>query len=249
MARAYRPNSVFDKSAADVIVSRTYDPTNTGLLENAVAKDDPRSNQHPRSILEFALSQRARPRMPIMLARVTTNGWRFQRAMTNPLIRPTNPALKTASSAATKIPIAPVKGRAAVVTSRADNDDASARIVPTLKSMPPVMITKVMPSEMIPISETCLKMSVRFPNWRKTNPPRGARGLMMRARTIRPARPIPLCNRLRSALFWLAAAVSARSGGAELPLMDAGAGDRGSERGSRAVWRARPFLQKCRRKR
>ena len=47
-----------------------------------------------------------------------------------------------------------------------DNGDQS-QIEPTERSMPPVRMTKVMPTATIPMIETCRATLSRFPGWRK----------------------------------------------------------------------------------
>ena len=63
----------------------------------------------------------------------------------------------------------------------------SARMLPTLRSIPPVRITSVMASEIIPMSDTWRRMSVRLPAWRKMREPSAADGLIRMARTMIPA--------------------------------------------------------------
>ena len=51
-------------------------------------------------------------------------------------------------------------------------------MLPTLRSMPPVRMTNVIASEMMPISEICRRMSVRLPGCRKMREPSDADGLI-----------------------------------------------------------------------
>ena len=51
-------------------------------------------------------------------------------------------------------------------------------MLPTLRSMPPVRMTKVIASEMIPMREICRRMSVRLPACRKMREPSEAAGLI-----------------------------------------------------------------------
>ena len=60
----------------------------------------------------------------------------------------------------------------------ADQRVESARMLPTLRSMPPVRMTNVIASEMMPISEICRRMSVRLPACRKMREPSAAVGLI-----------------------------------------------------------------------
>ena len=73
----------------------------------------------------------------------------------------------------------------------------SASTLPTLRSIPPVRITKVIPSEMIPISETWRRMSVRLPSWKKMREPSCAVGLTITARITRTSKAIRLGVRNR----------------------------------------------------
>src|SRR5579885_2363307 len=56
-----------------------------------------------------------------------------------------------------------------------------ARMLPTLRSIPPVRMTQVIASEMIPMIEIWRSMSVRLPGSRKMHEPSAARGLMTMA--------------------------------------------------------------------
>ena len=62
----------------------------------------------------------------------------------------------------------------------------SARMLPTLRSMPPVRMTNVIASEMIPISEIWRRMSVRLPDCRKMREPSAAVGLISMASSTMP---------------------------------------------------------------
>jgi hypothetical protein len=66
------------------------------------------------------------------------------------------------------------------VTTHADR----ARILPTLKSIPADIMTKVIPKAIIPISETCLIISVIFSGSRKIIDPLPDLGLIITPRKI-----------------------------------------------------------------
>jgi len=117
--------------------------------------------------------------------------------MMYPLVKPVTVAAATEIESAAAIIIALDIPSGARVKTSATRDDASASTVPTLKSIPPVRITNVMPSEIMPISETCRKTSVIFPASKKIKPPRGECGLAIRAITTTRKSPNMLCNRLR----------------------------------------------------
>ena len=73
---------------------------------------------------------------------------------------------------------AAIAAPAARVRNIATSEVDSARMLPTLRSMPAVRITNVMASEMMPITDICRRMSVRLPGCRKIREPSDAVGLM-----------------------------------------------------------------------
>ncbi len=71
----------------------------------------------------------------------------------------------------------------------------SASVLPTLRSIPLVRMTSVIPSAITPISDTCLRMSVRLPTSRKIRSPVDDLGLSSTANKRMIARPRRPCNR------------------------------------------------------
>jgi hypothetical protein len=163
------------------------------LLTNAAnraAASDPK----PISIFSFRVSHFARPRTPIMDASVTINGG----MPSSEIVAPFNVPISAAAKQATPTPHAACQKRWAPpgrVSSVATSDVASANVLPTLKSIPAVKITNVMGSAMIPMTDTCRRMSVRLPVWRKIFDPSCAIGLNKIAVKTIPASAATLFRR------------------------------------------------------
>ena len=171
-----------------------YDPITTPFRRNRSANAAATSWPKPISILALPVIHLAKPRIPIMLASVTTNGWIPNSATTAPFSAPT--AVEIASAARMAIRIccvypSPAPTRVSVI---ATTEVESARILPTLRSIPAVRMTKVMANAMMPITEIWRRMSVRLPSWRKIRDPSAAVGLSAIARIRMPPSPATLCR-------------------------------------------------------
>ena len=118
-----------------------------------------------------------------MVASVTMNGWMRSAAITAPFTAPTG---RRGRQPPVAIAIA-IRACPQRVSTIATSVVESARMLPTLRSMPPVRITNVIASEMMPISETCRRMSVRLPACRKMREPSDAVGLIAMARIRMPS--------------------------------------------------------------
>ena len=136
--------------------------------------------------------------MPIIAARVTMKGCTLSRAMTSPLSAPTAPQARTAMAMAAAICSAGAPAGPAMRQRRRHQRGGKRQTLPTLRSMPPVRMTNVMPREMIPIRETCRRMSVRLPSWKKMREPSDAVGLTIAANRTRTRSAIRLGTRKQS---------------------------------------------------
>src|SRR5579871_2300762 len=190
MARTRLPKTVSERSTEKTANTIANMMITVVLSEPSRAKTEPASDPNPKSMLVLLVRRRARPRTPIMEARVTINGWMRRFAITNPLSAPTSADPASAHTMASQILPDEVRQSPA-------SEVESASVLPTLRSMPAVRITSVIPTAMIPISETWRRMSVRFPAWRKIRSPAPVRGLVRIARRTMIRSPKPLCRLLR----------------------------------------------------
>ena len=119
------------------------------------------------------VSHFARPRTPIMEASVTMNGW-IRECRDHHAVQRAGEAgrrdRRRIASAICAVGIAATSRVRHIAATAVE----SARMLPTLRSMPPVRMTNVMASEIMPISEIWRRMSVRLPAWRKMREPSGA---------------------------------------------------------------------------
>ena len=194
MARTRRPNTVRDRSTEKTTNTITNVVTTVDFSDPIRANTEPASAPKPKSMLVLLVSRLARPRMPIMEARVTMKGWIRRLAMTNPFNAPTSADPARAHAMAKRIFAAVPAAGAHAVRHNPVREVASASVLPTLRSMPAVRMTRVIPTAMIPISETCRRTSVRLPTSRKIRSPEPERGLVRTASRMMIARPNPLCR-------------------------------------------------------
>ncbi|GMA84843.1 hypothetical protein GCM10025868_00930 [Angustibacter aerolatus] len=94
--------------------------------------------------LPSCVMRKTRPRTPVSPASVTMNGGSRSHEMTTPCTRPT--------SAAAPSP-APIAAQEPYRAADAERMTASAYVDPTDRSMPPLMITNVMPAAMMPMND------------------------------------------------------------------------------------------------
>jgi hypothetical protein len=95
----------------------------------------------------------AAPRAAVSIASVTTKGWMRALAITSPLTRPSSAAVPTPPSSATAVPL-PASFAATI--------PATASSAPTDRSIPPVRMTKVIPSATRPSMLFCRSTLSRF---------------------------------------------------------------------------------------
>ena len=181
MARTCRPNTVRASTVQNSTAAPANAPITIAFWRNSAAKFAATSRPNPISMFSLLVSHFARPRSPIMDASVTMNGCTRIVAMVRPLIAPASmdAATATATAIAMWLPY-DAAGQAGVrhIAVRAVD---IARILPTLRSIPPVRITKVMAREIMPMSEICRRISVRLPACRKMREPSPATGLVIAA--------------------------------------------------------------------
>jgi len=103
-----------------------------------------------------------------MVPSVTMKGAIRPLVTSNPFARPQARPARTAHAiaAATAVPCARPASETAL-SARTASEPTKAAIDPTERSIPPETMTKVIPSEMIPVYETCLRMLSRFCHCRK----------------------------------------------------------------------------------
>ncbi len=130
-----------------------------------------KSNEAPKSVTgKPPVQSMVKPRAMLNMPRVATNGGRRNFVMTKPLNQPsTRPARMPATMAPKTVnwTATPNMGRARPFLSRpAAKAPAKARIAPTDKSIPPVMMTRVMPMDRHKLTEICSRMLRPFANVR-----------------------------------------------------------------------------------
>jgi len=105
----------------------------------------------------------ARPRAATSIARVAMNGTSRPYATSRPLMEP---AIVPTASAAKIMPPAPKLCVATVV----DQTPARAMSAPTDRSMPPPMITNVIPTVTTPIAAACCRITIMLLTTQSVSP-------------------------------------------------------------------------------
>ena len=102
-----------------------------------------------------------RPRAIIIMPSVAINGGTFMREMTMPLTKPASAPVKSPTMTPTQT------GMPMLVTATPVITAASVMTVPTERSMPPVMMTKVTPSASTPLTAVASRMPMTLSKVKK----------------------------------------------------------------------------------
>jgi len=190
MARMWRPSRVIWRSTATAtarrIVSHTPDGTRSQRRSGGSAVSRSLSHVVGATTIVSPASPFARPRRPPHIPSVTMNGG-SRRPVTSPPIRPPQarpPATVATTAAAGDQPRA--RSDASVTV-------ASAICAPTERSMPPLAITRVIPSAAVATTAVCSSMISRFAG--VANCP-GRSAVKRSTTTARPARGPSLCSQV-----------------------------------------------------
>ena len=166
-------------------------------------------------VLPFVMYS-ASPAHPDIVARVATKGCTRPYVESSPLISPTRPPSSSPASSAAE------KGTPWLRYSQAVNIMVRAITAATDRSMPPIRITTAAPAAMIPTSDTCVTMLLRFRVVRKNGDRNDIAITMTRRPPSGPPSPFnpsrTALSRCRGLSMSGAGACSRASGAEFLPL-------------------------------
>ena len=162
------------------------------LLPIKLAKAPAASWPKPTFNVELSVSHLARHQMPIMLAKVAMNGGTVSLEIVKPLTVPMIIDAVMPDRNGNRDVAGEAEAGGPFHQQLCQYTAQNARMLLTLRSMPPVRMTKVMANAITPTTVICLSTSLRFPAERKMFEPSCERGLRMAASNTIPMRPAEL---------------------------------------------------------